>query len=454
MSMQNCTVFTTALCNLDCKYCYICKDKNGGLADIDKDIEEMLSSGKCLENILAYGDNIENTLENICLWGGEPVLYLERFTTQIEDWFKAFPNLKSFMISTNFTTPDAVEKIDDLFKAIEKYGPQKTYKFDLQISIDGYLEMNDANRGEGTTQKILNNFKKFLTLPYNKDKIKLFVLTKPTVAKSSFQYLDSLEKCKKWVEFFNNEMFLPYKEANRPFEFQISQFNFAQPTEWTKEDGIELAKIMGYFAELNPADYEGLNFYCSLAPIAEPIIEYHLSGQDLSQPRCGGVCGSFTGEIAPIPHNKYTACHRGLFDEYVAYCNTTNSKDYMNGLSKAFFAPEDRSKWILTLDQLKHMHNTMSKVNTCPSQFIFTDFIVFIREYARQGIIDKKYLDPKEIIPTLPYFMHNSYCMQDGYIQTGSWTTMPTYEVPLLYNGAMDVAMEALKKYMEGLAVV
>ena len=32
------TLFTTALCNLNCAYCYICKDKDGNLKQIDDDI--------------------------------------------------------------------------------------------------------------------------------------------------------------------------------------------------------------------------------------------------------------------------------------------------------------------------------------------------------------------------------------------------------------------------------
>ena len=34
----NITLFTTALCNLNCGYCYICKDATGCLKQIDDDL--------------------------------------------------------------------------------------------------------------------------------------------------------------------------------------------------------------------------------------------------------------------------------------------------------------------------------------------------------------------------------------------------------------------------------
>ena len=43
-------------------------------------------------------------------------------------------------------------------------------------------------------------------------------------------------------------------------------------------------------------------------------------------------------------------------------------------------------------------------------------------------------------------FLENSYCLQDAYIMNGSWVARSLLEVPLWYNGAMDVVVEELKE--------
>ena len=444
--ITNTTVFTTALCNLNCGYCYICKDVNGGLKHIDEDIQKSFETNENIKSILAFGNNIENTLTHICLWGGEPFLHIERFTKQIQKWFQTFPNLDSFDTSTNFTVNDEIDKLKDLFDAIEKYGPKSFYRFNLQISIDGYEEMTDFGRGKGTTEKILNNFYKLLNFKYNYNKIKLIIDIKPTLSKDTFQFLNSETNCDKWFRFFNEKMYLPYKQSKAPFAFSLGLFNYATPTEWTTEDGIEFAKICKYLKTVNIKEFEGWRDFYSPVPMANRNIQCIINQENFSQPRCGGMCGSFCCSIVPIPGGKYTVCHRGLFDNYVEYCNTTNNKEYMNGLAKSYYAAKDRDQWILSLKDFQKMNITMNKMLNYPNQILYTDYIIFIREYARAGIIDKKYLDIKNIEPTLPHYLGNSYCMQDGFTQNGSWTTISSYEIPLMYNGAMDIAMEEVNR--------
>ena len=64
MPIRHATIFTTALCNLNCKYCYICKDTAGGLKHIDEDIIQSFENREFIKTILSFGDNIEETLCN------------------------------------------------------------------------------------------------------------------------------------------------------------------------------------------------------------------------------------------------------------------------------------------------------------------------------------------------------------------------------------------------------
>lgn len=448
MSFSQATIFTTALCNLNCKYCYICKDQAGGLKQIDQDIARSLQDGSYIKQILNFGDNIENTLYSISLWGGEPFLHIDRFLDVIEDWFGAFPNLKNFDTSTNFTVPGEVKKLQRLLSILETKGPAPHYSITFQISIDGYPEMNDAGRGENVTKRILENWNELCNISYDVNKISLRINTKPTLSKETFCYLDSVEKCEKWFKFFNDEMYIPYAKANAPFDFCLSLFNCATPTEWTAEDGRDFASICKNLSQIDFFKYEGWRHLFSAIPMADRIIQNVADASSYNRPYCGGACGAFVGSIVPIPNGKYTVCHRGLFDNYVEYCNNIDSREDMNGLSKSYFAAKNRDKWLLSKEKLAAMNKTMSAINNCPHQILYTDYIIFIREYARCGLIDEKYMDVKEIEATLPHYLGNSYCMQDGFIQTGSWTTISSYEIPLMYNGAMEISMEEVKKYV------
>jgi hypothetical protein len=42
--------------------------------------------------------------------------------------------------------------------------------------------------------------------------------------------------------------------------------------------------------------------------------------------------------------------------------------------------------------------------------------------------------------------MENSICLQDNYIMNGSWTTRNCLEIPLFYNGAMDIVVSELDR--------
>lgn len=460
INITHCTLFTTALCNLNCNYCYICKDKAGGLNIIDKDIEECFANKEQIKQILEYDPSIKDTLEHITLWGGEPMLHAERFIDQMEDWFATFPKLNGLDMSTNFSVPTEINSIAQILQKIDNlYHGENQFLVDIQISIDGYEEMNDFGRGAGVTERIRKNFIELCKLNYNYNKIRLFVHTKPTLSKETFHFLDTPEKCYHWFEFLNDLFGENCRKYNVHFSFVNSLFNCASPTEWTVEDGKEFAKIIKNIISVEDkvrTDFQDWQSYDSLSPITNlllrpfndthnaPVLEY---GKNFSQPMCGGGCGVFTSQIVPIPHGKFTMCHRGLFDSYTDYCNNIANQHAIHGLSDKYFNNGNISNnWIYTAEEFRKMHNTMNLMYQHPHKIIYTDLITLIREYAIAGIIDKRYAAIKEIEKTLGYFMCNSYCVQDGYIFAGSWSTTGTLEVPLIYNGAMQASYEDFER--------
>lgn len=388
---------------------------------------------------------------------------MERFTDHIEDWFKAFPNLDSIDTSTNFTVPKEPEIIEELLHGIEKnYKKYKDKPFDfcLQLSIDGDEELNDAGRGKGTTQKFLNNFKDLCKIQYNPEIVHLRVHTKPTWSRNLFHYLDTEEKCFNWYKFFSEKMYDVSKSANSLWPFMPGLANIAGPTEHNKEDGIAYANIIQNIFNIEDEVQKQFPVWSEEPTIVQPASfmlrelqecpcgSVQEQGERFAAPRCGGHCGVFTNCIVPIPHGKYTMCHRGLFDSYLEYCNNVSARNEMHDLSEKYFKSSDNAKfWIYDKQDFKTLHDTMSQFYLA-NQIQYTDLITFIREYAIAGLIDEKYKDIRNIEPTLSMQMGNSYCVQDAFIFSGSWVTMSGLDIPLLYNGVADIVLKEIEKVM------
>lgn len=94
------------------------------------------------------------------------------------------------------------------------------YNVYLQISIDGQPEINDYNRGEGTTQKVIINYNHLVDLvnEYNHlHNVNLFITTKSTLSPDNFcsrgeddlypdvNFLPNLFT--NWMEFFVNNFY-------------------------------------------------------------------------------------------------------------------------------------------------------------------------------------------------------------------------------------------------------
>lgn len=452
------TLFTTALCNLNCSYCYICKDVAGGLQLIDKDIEKDFEEGNQIKQILEFDPSIRDSLEGITLWGGEPFLHAERFIDKMEDYFEAFPNLYKIETSTNFSIPNQAQIIKQILDKVDiLYHGDKKFIVSIQISIDGYPEMNDAGRGIGVTEKFLKNFRDLCQVEYNSDKIDMELFTKPTLSKDTFKYLETEEDCFKWFNFFDKNLSKVHDESGCKWRYANSLFNCAQPSEWTKEDGERYAKISRNLQAIRNRVYSecpgwrGLATYVPEANVCNNILSGCRSNINnyidcCRSPRCGGGCGSFIYNIVPITGNRFTMCHRGLFDAYTEYFNNISNRESMNGLSASYFKAQNVNDWIYTVEEFRNMNNTMKKLDSGPHQIFYTDLIYYVREYARAGIIDDKYTDIKEIEKTLGYFLGNSICLQDSYIFSGSWVGRATNEIPLLYNGTMTVVVEELER--------
>ena len=85
-------LYTTATCNLNCTYCFI--DKNPALIKIDKWLDDSFMKTPDYYFNLAKEMFIQDKLEEMQIWGGEPFLAMHRAYHTIDECIKYFPNLK------------------------------------------------------------------------------------------------------------------------------------------------------------------------------------------------------------------------------------------------------------------------------------------------------------------------------------------------------------------------
>lgn len=460
------TIFTTALCNLNCSYCYICKDKNGGLKKIDDDIEKAFETGEYIKSVLDLDPGCKDSINEISLWGGEPFLGIYRFIDHLNDFFRNFPNIRTIDVSSNFALPDHSKRILDFINAVDKnyylLNPStKKFKLSIQISVDGYEEMNDVTRGAGSTQSICKNWREIVNnLQYDNDRYEIEFFTKTTLSRSSWHFLDNKEKVLKWCEFFDKELYQPWKEAKCKALYRHGLWNNAAPTEWTQKDGLEYAKISKLFQEAFPEikeKFPSFKDFPTIIPEALLAIDT-ISGQfhndmkdfekSLKCKKCGMGCGVFSYNLVPIPNGKFTMCHRGLFDAYTDYVNNLEKQDHMHDLAGLWTTIDTRS-WVLNKENILMMHKTINKLYEYHHQIFETDVIQQIKTYADSGLIDPQYQNINNIYPTLGFFLLTSQCIQDCFIFGGSWTTRTPLEIPLMYNGVMQVVKEEIDRVIK-----
>ena len=150
-----CEMFSSAVCNIECNYCYI--PKVSEMKNIHKKIIEAIDNGTYI-NLLKemYGSG----LTALGFWGTEPTLTLSKVQKIIPDLFREFPKLWEISWSSNFITSSKVTV--DFLKALPK---DKNLKVTIQASLDGYTEITDANRAPGATKKITENILELIRVP-------------------------------------------------------------------------------------------------------------------------------------------------------------------------------------------------------------------------------------------------------------------------------------------------
>lgn len=337
----------------------------------------------------------QNSLEEIQLWGGEPTYGLSRAIPTILKAIDYFPNLSRFMFSTNFATDTCINDVINFYKAISEHAPERRFFFDLQLSLDGPLHINDFNRGVGTTDKFTKNFCKFISEigPFlsNHKNIYINSFFKPTLDGDNIINLKTKEDVINYFSFLESyKIIFDQNLVSAQIVFSTTIPNTATPSPHTQEEGKAFANLCKNIKELHMENPDQFKKY-------EYIMPFYL-GQDAvyNTDLRGGysTCGTGNIVVGLLPNRLISACHNGFVELLESYKKGQSN----NLLENRFFDKPDTN--ILIFDEENfEIYKKQVELFHCPeSKFQISEMASLICTIAKTGQIDKKYTDFQEAI--------------------------------------------------------
>lgn len=443
---QSLVLYTTAVCNLNCRYCFI--DKNPALKQIDDFLDDSFLASPDYYFEFAKKMFLKDKLEEVQFWGGEPFLGMHRAYPTIKKLIEYYPNLNRFLVSTNFVSSCFFKEFYGLIDVLNQY-PERTFEFSLQLSIDGPTNINDLNRGTGVTAQFITNFTKFIKELQDFNILKAHVNCnlhmKPTLDASSIEQLQTKEKVIEYFQFFEQfqETFNNFNNRNN-IRYSLPIPNTACPSPHTQEEGKQFANYcrLTRLIEKENQTHHYFKYYneiTSFVPFCKiPYEKRRLSGV------CMGHCGNGKSTLGLLPNNKVSCCHNGFVDLISDYKKfvLTNDSDHMGDVTieKGLFTNQRNS---LIFDANSEEFEMYEKQLECfynPDDTAkVTNIVSLILLMANIGQIDAKYKDKEEAIHGAYFLLTaTSYCVRDNLGTTGSIYMYPLGLIKLLLNGARE----------------
>lgn len=435
-----CVLYSTATCNLNCKYCYI--DKSPVLKKIDAILEESYQ-GDYYFNFMKEMFPKEK-LEKVEIWGGEPTYGFYRLIPTLKKALGYFPNLNNFMFSTNLSTETCVEDILNFIKITEDF-PEKNFTFEIQLSLDGPTEINDYNRGQGTTEKFTKNFSKFIFVlgEYlkNHPQISINSWFKPTLDGTNILNLQTKESIINYYKFLENykTTFDSYNNEHN-FSFSPGIPNTACPGAHTTEEGIAFKNFCHLIVEImkeNPTKHY-FKWYKDIMPFAR-----RANKKDITLSLHDGcrTCGTGDCILGLLPNNYISGCHNGFVELLGEYKKIAAEKGDTNPeLTKEFWDYSAKHNLMLfTKEEYATYEHQVACFYHKDSCFQISEFAAIIKEMAELNQIDSKYKDPGEAVKGAHFIQNTtSSCLRDNLNVTGSKYLQPLGFIRLFLNGARE----------------
>ena len=432
-------LYTAAICNLNCIYCYI--DKSPSLQKIDDILDKSFSS----DYYFNYSKKIfkPEELQEIHFWGGEPSMGLHRMYALLPKFIEYYPNLKGFAMSTNFTIATWFDEFFGFLNVLKQY-PHRQFEFRLQLSIDGPEYINDANRGKGTTKLFLEHFYDFiekanLNIPSN---ITIMAHFKQTYSSKTIELLQSKEKIIEYFTFFD-DLITDFNTRinNKKITIFPTIPNTAVPAAHTKQDGILFANYCKLTREIEKENrfknYKTISTY-------QPRHNWIPCENGSCSFGCHH-CGAGISNIGLLPENYVSLCHSGfanLLEEYKINSknNHIDEDDNDSVVLKALYTNNSEVfATCIAFEEYEKIKNLLLNFYNKGQTFQMVNLISLIQSLALVGQIEDRFKDYNEANKAAQFILNcTSLCMRDNVNVTGSITLNPIGYPKLLLNGAYE----------------
>ncbi len=440
---QTLVLYTTAVCNLNCVYCYI--DKNPALVKIDQILDESFRGDYYFEFAKEmFPDPAQ--LKSVEFWGGEPALRLDRAYDTVEKLIGFYPNLTSFFLSTNFVHPEWDRQVEGLIRILQNH-PERRFEFYLQLSLDGPEAINDAQRGAGVTKKFQAHFSEYIRLlnrllgmPGNN--VVVSAGFKPTLTSEIVRTLiEDKERIIGYYRFF--EAFLTEFQQNCVIPAEYARLNLAvpntaSPSPHTVEDGKEFAVFCRYCADLMRENREGKNHFRYYRTILPYLPRENPSYESSGYMNGCGACGSGVSTIGLLPYDYISCCHNGFVNLITEYKKEAE-KNRDSALDFRFFM--SKSNYLIRKKQEYHEYEKCVSFAYDPvSSVKLANVAGMISLLAKNGQVSPRFTNTKEAAKAARFLqVSTAYCFRDNIGTTGSAAMIPVGICRLLLNGAMEV---------------
>lgn len=436
MNPTTAVLYSTALCNLRCTYCYI--NKNKGLEAIDKVLADSFADPAYYFDFMREYFPRRGDLQALEVWGAETFLHMERIFPVLHRLIGYYPFFRRFFASTNFSYPEWTGKVFDLLGQFAQYAPRR-FDVMLQLSLDGPEEITDETRGRGTTAKCLENFDRLLArageIPEN---VNVRLAFKPTLSVGTMYRLDSREKIVDYYRFFEAliEKVADLDRPNLGVNYPVP--NIGVPAPATREDGVFFAGLVKTCREIERENGDGklFRFYREITPFSTNV---RPKDEETYNYPCFN-CGTGSANIGFLPGRLISSCHNGFVDLLEDYEKNYRADPDSCIDGKLFHSTHN--KFTHTEAQYPEYRRQVGFYNCDGSQCRMGCLAGFIRTLAIAGEIDGKYATEAGAFHGAGLFQScTCNCLRDNYMVTGSTSLPPEGMIRLLLNGAVDYIM-------------
>ena len=437
-------IFVTSKCNLNCRYCFLSKNKAN--IEIDKLIENSFLDPEFYFNkFKEYAPNNYQNLDALTLWGGEPLLETARAIPLIDRFIKELPKFNRIKFSSNFAHDNIYNSFVELINLFKQY-PNRKFIIQSQISIDGPEEINDSGRGKNTTKRIIENYQFLINNLVVPENVTIAFSIKPTLDIVTLDYFKTKQDIINYYKFFEHYFLEPIR--SKPIKNMMLKHepipNLATPAEYTKEDGIKFYNILKMMTEIEKEN------------LINPIFKYYtkitLYKHNLEIPSTcsystrGGFCGAGRSEICLLPTWQACGCHRNYTEFFENY-----NKNFEEGIHKesSIIMERGRTEFVKNFlifnnpQELFNFHNKINRFYEQKNPILISQAVVQLRNLAFCGQVDEKYKNVDECVKDLnKVYILKGTCLASNCITTGAYFLTNLGDYKLFFNGAIDILTE------------